>query len=121
VKPYNKRGYYRVHFEDGWRRYLPVCLSSENGATGATNATKDSNGCGNPAMDIVDATEKANQMRKVAAVAAVAAPSGDVDTRCREFAAAAAAKYDLGIPEFLDRNRKPALGPKGDSLDDFKL
>jgi uncharacterized protein DUF3631 len=120
VKPYNKRGYYRAHFEDAWRRYIPVALSPGNGATGATNATNGSNGCGTPTTNVLDATEKANEINEVAAVAAVAPPRGNIDTGSQKFAALAGTDNDLGIPEFLDRNRKPALGPDGDSLDDFE-
>ena len=93
LKSFEKKGYHRAHFEDAWRRYAPPSLSPENAVTAVIPVTNGG---------------------EVTPVTSFQGNRGwEPD--------------DLDIPPFLQvanrkvpLDRKPALGPEGDSLDDLK-
>jgi Protein of unknown function (DUF3631) len=128
------RGYTRVDLHDAWERYLPS--SSDGSATSATSAT-DTDSPGKNVADVADsilnvADAPGGAVADVATVADCSAFGGG-KSPCSSSAvadvadvadlAASAGDDGLGIPDFLRRevspDRRPALGPSGDSLDDF--
>jgi Protein of unknown function (DUF3631) len=104
------RGYERKDFLDAWARYLPAPAES---ATSTTSAT--------PPIDAPQEPPNSAENRHVADVAHV------VDFPSREGGNAKAPKTAIASDPWADYpafpaslDRRPALGPPGDSLDDFK-
>jgi hypothetical protein len=143
------KGYYREDLFDAWLRYLSHRdavqarqarqgrQTTDNGGFSQKNvadaADSERDSTATSATDAADSERdrpserdrnspmKSTRVADVAAVADVRGNRGD-DPRCAQ----CDADNGLDIPDFLKRkttapsDRRPALGPEGDSLDDFR-